>query len=93
MKIELVRAWPRRYESRQLDLPEGATLAQALAAAGWAQDEETVAYALHGVRATAETALRDGDRVELLRPLLADPKDARRRRAQAKADADGSRRG
>jgi putative ubiquitin-RnfH superfamily antitoxin RatB of RatAB toxin-antitoxin module len=37
-----------------------------------------------GVRATGETVLRDGDRLELLRPLLADPKDARRRRAEAK---------
>jgi putative ubiquitin-RnfH superfamily antitoxin RatB of RatAB toxin-antitoxin module len=37
--------------------------------------------ALHGVRTTPEAVLRDGDRIELLRPLVADPKDARRRRA------------
>lgn len=32
-----------------------------------------------------ETVLRDGDRVELYRPLLADPKETRRRRAGGKA--------
>ena len=39
------------------------------------------AYAVHGLIARPEQGLRDGDRVELLRPLLLDPKEARRRRA------------
>lgn len=81
MKIELVRAWPRRHEALALELAEGATVAAALAAAGWQDDPDTVAYAVFGVRASADTALRDGDRVELLRPLQLDPKEARRRRA------------
>ena len=34
-----------------------------------------------GRATSAETALRDGDRVELYRPLAADPQEARRRRA------------
>lgn len=89
MKIELVRAWPRRFEACALDLPEGARLRDALAAAGWDQDEEAVAYAVYGVRAEPDAVLRDGDRVELLRPLLADPKDARRRRAQARGPLRG----
>lgn len=89
MKIELVRAWPRRFESRALDLPEGARLRDALAAAGWEQDPEAVAYAVYGVRAEPDAVLRDGDRIELLRPLLADPKDARRRRAQARGPLKG----
>jgi len=83
VKVELVRAWPRRFESVSLELPVAATVADALAAAGWQDDPETVAYAVFGVRATGETELREGDRVELLRPLLADPKDARRRRAES----------
>ena len=81
MRIELVRAWPRRFESVWIDLPAGATVAQALAAVDWQGDPETVDYAVFGVRASGETELREGDRVELLRPLVADPKDARRRRA------------
>lgn len=81
MKIELVRAWPRRFEALTLELAEGATVAQALRAAGWGEDAEITGYAVFGVKAVAETPLRDGDRLELLRPLQIDPKEARRRRA------------
>ena len=83
MRIEVVRAWPRRFESVWLDLPPGASVAQALAATGWQDDPEIAACAVFGVRATADTELREGDRLELLRPLVADPKDARRRRAES----------
>ena len=82
MKIDVVRAGPRRFEAMALDLDEGATLAQAVAAAGFADDAETTGYAVFGVRAGAETVLRDGDRVEVLRALQIDPKEARRRRAE-----------
>ncbi|MFT3762336.1 MAG: RnfH family protein [Pseudoxanthomonas sp.] len=82
MKIEVVRAWPRRFESAALELADGATVADAVAAAGFADAEEVAGYAVFGVIAEAGTRLHEGDRVELLRPLLADPKEARRRRAQ-----------
>lgn len=36
---------------------------------------------IFGKKKTVATVLRDGDRVELYRPLVADPKDSRRRRA------------
>ncbi|MGO1000960.1 RnfH family protein [Lysobacter sp. CA196] len=86
MKIELVRAWPRRFEALSLELTDGATVADALAAAGWGTDAEGAnaeisGYAIFGVKALADTPLRDGDRLELLRPLQLDPKEARRRRA------------
>ena len=83
MKIELVMAWPRRHEAVALDLPENATLQQALekAGAGWTQVENVDGYAVFGVNAEASTVLHEGDRIELLRPLQIDPKDARRRRA------------
>ena len=83
MKIEVVRAWPRRFESVRVELPAGATVAQALAASGWQDDAEITGFAVFGVRVTLETQLHEDDRVELLRALLADPKDARRRRAQS----------
>ncbi|QWP75577.1 RnfH family protein [Lysobacter sp. K5869] len=82
MKIEVVRAWPRRFEAVALELDEGATVAQAVAAAGFDGDAQTAGYAVFGVHADAGTALRDGDRVELLRALQIDPKEARRRRAE-----------
>jgi putative ubiquitin-RnfH superfamily antitoxin RatB of RatAB toxin-antitoxin module len=47
-----------------------------------ALDRAAIGYAIFGQRARADTPLRDGDRVELTRPLVADPKDARRQRAR-----------
>ena len=85
MRIEIVLVRPRAFESWPVTLPMGATVAMALEAAGltpeWLQGQGIDGLALHGVRAAPGDALRDGDRIELLRPLVADPKDARRRRA------------
>ena len=80
MKVDVVLARPRAVRSRTLALPDGATIAAALAAFG-PLDAEIAGYAVYGVRATEDTVLRDGDRLELLRALQLDPKDARRRRA------------
>lgn len=80
IRVEVVIAWPRRFESVELELPAGAVLADAVAASGLDVSGIT-GYAIHGERAAAGSVLRDGDRVELLRPLQADPKEARRRRA------------
>lgn len=84
MKVELLMAWPRRHQSLWLDLPEGASLRQALEQAGWESLEGVDGYAIFGINASASTLLREGDRIELLRPLQIDPKDARRRRASKK---------
>jgi uncharacterized protein len=82
IRVEVIQAWPRRYESAHVNLPEGATVAQAIAAAGLTPADH-VGIAVHGEMATNDRPLRDGDRVELLRPLTIDPKEARRRRAGA----------
>ena len=81
LRVEVVRAWPRRHCSVQLELPVGATVAHALAACGLALDE-VAGYAVFGELAPPARALRDGDRVELLEALRMDPKEARRRRAR-----------
>ena len=80
MKVEVVMAWPRRFESTWLELVDGATVGDAVERCGLPMDE-VVALAVHGARVERDAVLRDGDRIELLRPLQADPKDARRRRA------------
>jgi len=85
---------PRTVQEFPLDLPEGATVSQALAAArasGTPSWPDALLPSIWGrpVRgrqpATAQdarldTVLRDGDRLELLRPLRVDPKVARRER-------------
>ncbi|WP_282271978.1 RnfH family protein [Stenotrophomonas sp. PS02298] len=81
MRVEVVLAWPDRYQLQQLELPEGCTVADAVAEAAL-DGAVAAAMAVHGVLARPQQLLRDGDRVELLRPLLADPKENRRRRAR-----------
>lgn len=83
LHVEVVRAWARRHERRLLDLPAGATVADALAAAAFDGDPPA-AVAVFGEAVDADRPLADGDRIELLRPLLLDPKEARRRRAAAR---------
>lgn len=84
---------PGVAESRLLDLPEPATLADALRACGLLEQ-----YGLHLPDVTAgiwarvkphDTLLRAGDRVEIYRPLTVDPKEARRLRykRQRKSEA------
>jgi hypothetical protein len=80
VNIEVVLARPRRVESVRLEVPPGTTVGEAVARSGLGL-EGVVALAVHGVRVEPGALLRDGDRIELLRPLQADPKEARRRRA------------
>ncbi len=82
LRVEVVLAWPDRFVSRTLRLPEGATVADALIAAALAEATPGMPCAVHGNVAAPTQRLHDGDRVEVLRPLRADPKDARRRRAK-----------
>ena len=87
MRVELVRAWPSRSEAMTVDLPDHACLGDALVASGWALDAEFVGLGIFGLAATPATRLRDGDRIELLRALQIDPKQARRLRAQRSVNA------
>jgi len=87
--VELVQAWPEHCESIRLRLPEGANLGEALrraAEAGFAPAAiiDQGCLAIYGKTVTPATLLRAGDRVELLRPLIADPKQRRRDRAGGK---------
>ena len=82
MQVTLVRAWKGRFEEAAVVLAAGACVDDALAAAGWALDGEFVALAVFGQAADPGTPLQAGDRVELLRALQLDPKQARRLRAE-----------
>jgi len=81
VKVTVVRASPRRCEQCVLELPEGATVDDAVRASGIAL-EGVVGIAVFGERVAADRVLREGERVELLAGLIADPKDARRNRAR-----------
>jgi putative ubiquitin-RnfH superfamily antitoxin RatB of RatAB toxin-antitoxin module len=78
LRIEVVRARPERQETIALELEQGATVRMALRAAGMPLDHPVGIY---GRRVALDARLADGDRVEIYRPLRAEPQDARRQRA------------
>ena len=84
MKVTVVYAAPGIEAVQGLDLAAGATVGEAVAASGLGQRlamPPAISFAIHGQRASPDTPLAEGDRVEILRPLVADPKSARRARA------------
>jgi putative ubiquitin-RnfH superfamily antitoxin RatB of RatAB toxin-antitoxin module len=86
MRIEVVYAEAQLQRIATIDVSEGATIADALAAALSTADFAGINIVglktgIYGKLAEPATVLKEGDRVEIYRPLLADPKVARRRRA------------
>lgn len=84
MNITLVYASsPRKVHELALQVPEDCSLGQALGLSGWMERFPEVASLQTGIwnhKAGRETALREGDRVEVYRRLRVDPKVARRER-------------
>ncbi len=85
--VDVVYALPRRQVMRKVALPEGSTLADAIRASGLAEEFPEIGSAragVYGKPAAVDAILRDGDRVEIYRPLQADPKEIRRTLAAKK---------
>jgi uncharacterized protein len=87
ISIELVYAQPQHSIAKALRLKQGATIAEALAAAAQDADFQGVDLAsspvgIFGRVANRDMKLSDGDRVEIYRPLMEEPKLARRKRAR-----------
>ena len=87
MKVGVVYAAPGVEALAEVEVAQGATVEDAVRLSGLRErhglDPARVSYAVFGRRATPATVLAAGDRVEILRPLVADPKTVRRRRAAA----------
>jgi len=84
MRVLVVVALPSGQEVVAVDLEDGASLAQALAAARVAERHPGLALDRVGVwgrRRKPGCVLREGDRVEVYRPVRADAKAMRRARA------------
>ena len=80
LEIEVVYALPRREQSVRVSVPRGATVRDALEKSGLLPLARGKVGILGRV-VRADTPLKPGDRVEIYRPLAADPKEERRRRA------------
>ncbi|MBI3141026.1 MAG: RnfH family protein [Rhodocyclales bacterium] len=86
ISVEVVYALPQRQELVRLKLPAGSTLQQAVEASGLLQKHPEIDFGknklgVFGKLSKPDALLRDHDRVEIYRPLIADPKEVRKKRA------------
>jgi hypothetical protein len=86
INVEVCYALPERAELVALRLPAGATLQQALEASGLLAkypeiDLKKNKFGIFAKLSKPDALLRDRDRVEIYRPLIADPKEVRKQRA------------
>jgi len=85
--VEIVYALPDRQVLRRILLLDGSTVEDAIRVSGLRAafpEMDTTHVGIHGEPVPVATVLRDRDRVEIYRPLRADPKEVRRTRAAKK---------
>lgn len=90
IKVEVAYARPDEQVIIPLQVAQGTTLEQAIQLSGLLQrfpeiDLSKNKMGVFGKITKADTALQEMDRVEIYRPLIADPKESRRRRAEKKS--------
>ncbi len=89
--IEVAFALPKRQTLLSLQVAAGSTIRQAIEGCGILATFPEIDLAVNKVGIWSRTAKLDeqvhaGDRIEIYRPLVADPKDMRRRRAEKAKD-------
>lgn len=88
MQIEVAYALLNKQKIYVLDVDEGTTARQAAILAPVLEDfphadVESGKLGIFGKMVPDKQALREGDRIEIYRPLIADPKEVRKQRAAA----------
>lgn len=88
--VEIVYALPEKQYLRSVTLEEGATVEQAIKASGLLSLRKDIDLSSNKVGIFSRPVklgdvVQDGDRVEIYRPLIADPKEMRRQRAERSA--------
>jgi putative ubiquitin-RnfH superfamily antitoxin RatB of RatAB toxin-antitoxin module len=85
MSVEVVFAQPGRQILRRVSLPAGSTVSDAVRASGLLgefPEIDPTRLGIYGKPVASSVRLHDGDRVEIYRPLKADPKELRLARAR-----------
>ncbi len=87
INIEVVYALPNEQILLKKSVPAGTTVAGAIQASGVFDKHPEIDLAanklgIFGKLTKPDAVLRDKDRVEIYRPLIADPKEVRRKRAE-----------
>ena len=86
IKVEVSYALPERQAILEVDVPEGTSALEAARQSGITEtfediDLENAKLGIFGKVVSPKQALKQGDRVEIYRPLIADPKEVRKARA------------
>jgi putative ubiquitin-RnfH superfamily antitoxin RatB of RatAB toxin-antitoxin module len=86
IQVEVTYAKPDRQDIISLKLAEGSTIQQAIEASGLLPRNPEIDLAkakvgIYGKLSRMDTIVRERDRVEIYRPLIADPKEVRKQRA------------
>jgi len=87
INIEVVYALPHEQILLKLQMPQHTTVAEAIKFSGILEKHSEIdltknKLGIYGKLTRADAVLRDKDRIEVYRPLLADPKEVRRKRAE-----------
>ncbi|MFP4611611.1 MAG: RnfH family protein [Thiohalophilus sp.] len=93
LQVEVAYARPDVQEIIPLEVAPGTTVQQAIELSGILEEFPEIDLAqnkvgIFGKITRGDTELRERDRVEIYRPLIADPKESRRRRAAKKESAE-----
>jgi putative ubiquitin-RnfH superfamily antitoxin RatB of RatAB toxin-antitoxin module len=94
MRVEVVYAERHRQALCSVVLPPGSTVQDAIEQSGIAREVAAITISsckvgVFGRVCARNTPVRDGDRVEIYRPLVIEPKDARRGRGKRNRPARG----
>ena len=87
LEVEVAYALPHQQFLRRLKMPSGSTVRQAIVQSGVLSkfpeiDLESVKVGIFSRPVDLDVLLNSGDRVEIYRPLILSPTDARRLRAE-----------
>ncbi|MCT4708628.1 RnfH family protein [Enterobacteriaceae bacterium H16N7] len=90
ISVEVVYALPEKQYLRQVSMPSGSTVEQTIIASGLLELRSDIDLTKNKVGIYSRPVkltdvVNDGDRVEIYRPLIADPKELRRQRAEKTA--------
>ncbi|TDJ35324.1 MAG: RnfH family protein [Gammaproteobacteria bacterium] len=96
IEVEVVYALAERQELLAITMPAGATVAEAIELSGIAgkfpeQDLSACTLGLWGRLTDSDHLLQDGDRIEIYRPLLIEPRETRRQLAAEGKSMGGSK--
>ena len=91
LHVQVCYATPERQILLDLSVPEGTSLQDAIVQSGVLTQMPEIdlgvsRVGIYGKQQALDTVLREHDRVEIYRPLTADPKESRRKRAEKKSD-------